>query len=258
MEAARGFGVRRTDAASKAARRLSVRRAAMLSSLGALTERVQPSSASLRVPAILAAVSILLVLGTTVFVLRDGRVVQDRVSESGDAVQPLSASKGTPAVERERAEQARVDTPRPQKAAQNTTVAVPAPSVHATPASGRFARVAASRRTAAVTPTPRVKGRDPRPADTRSSAVGTLQVGSEPSGAEVFVNGVPKGRTPLTLRGLPPGSRVVRLDMPGYARWSWSVAVVANKRTPLTVKLQPATRRTGIAGTAIDFSPRLP
>ena len=71
---------------------------------------------------------------------------------------------------------------------------------------------------------------------------GTLLVESDPQGAEVSINGVAQGRTPLVIRDLGAGSRVVRLELPGYERWSWAVAVVANKRTPLTVKLRPESR----------------
>ena len=78
-------------------------------------------------------------------------------------------------------------------------------------------------------------------ADTR--AKGTLLVKSDPQGAEVSINGIVHGRTPLMIRDLGAGSRVLRLDLPGYERWSWAVAVVANKRTPVTVKLQPESRR---------------
>ena len=46
------------------------------------------------------------------------------------------------------------------------------------------------------------------------------------------------------IRDLGAGSRVLRLDLPGYERWSWAVAVVGNKRTPVPVKLQPESRRT--------------
>jgi len=73
--------------------------------------------------------------------------------------------------------------------------------------------------------------------------IGTLHVRSEPAAAEVSLNGVPQGRTPLTIQGLRPGSRVVSLHLSGYDRWSWSVAVVAGKETPLAVKLQPEQRR---------------
>jgi len=74
---------------------------------------------------------------------------------------------------------------------------------------------------------------------------GALLVKSDPQGAEVSINGVVHGRTPLVIRDLGAGSRVLRLDLPGYERWSWAVAVVANRRTPVTVKLQPEVRGAG-------------
>jgi hypothetical protein len=83
--------------------------------------------------------------------------------------------------------------------------------------------------------------------DSQSAAspglAGTLLVDSKPSGAEVWVNGVSYGRTPLMVSALPAGSRVIRLDLPGYERWSWAINIAANKRTPLRVKLQPERRR---------------
>ena len=73
--------------------------------------------------------------------------------------------------------------------------------------------------------------------------VGSLLVDSKPSGADVWINGVPHGRTPLRVSALPVGSTVIRLEHPGYERWSWAVNIAANKRTPLRVKLQPEHRR---------------
>jgi hypothetical protein len=76
--------------------------------------------------------------------------------------------------------------------------------------------------------------------------VGSLTVRSDPDGAEVTINGIPRGRTPLNVGDLPAGNCVVRLDMPGYAPWSWSVGVVANRRTPLSVKLRPGAPAGGL------------
>jgi hypothetical protein len=75
---------------------------------------------------------------------------------------------------------------------------------------------------------------------------GTLLVKSDPLGAEVSINGIVHGRTPLMIRDLGAGSRVLRLDLPGYERWSWAVTVVANRRTPVTVKLRPESRPVGL------------
>jgi hypothetical protein len=50
----------------------------------------------------------------------------------------------------------------------------------------------------------------------------------------------------LTIKRVRAGSRVVSLFLPGYERWSWSVAVVADRQTPLAVKLQADQRRSGL------------
>jgi hypothetical protein len=87
--------------------------------------------------------------------------------------------------------------------------------------------------------TPAVPASDSPRAAVSSGLVGTLLVDSKPSGAEVWINGVSHGRTPLRVSALPVGSRVIRLEFPGYERWSWAVNIVANTRTPLRVNLQP-------------------
>jgi hypothetical protein len=84
-----------------------------------------------------------------------------------------------------------------------------------------------------------------RPVASGPSFVGALRVTSQPAGAEVSLNGVPQGRTPLTIKRVRAGSRVVSLSLPGYERWSWSVAVVADRQTPIAVKLQADHRRSG-------------
>ena len=53
----------------------------------------------------------------------------------------------------------------------------------------------------------------PRPA----APTGRLLVRSTPAGAQVAVNGEPRGQTPLTLREMPLGSYTIRLTRDGYA-----------------------------------------
>jgi len=69
---------------------------------------------------------------------------------------------------------------------------------------------------------------------------GSLAVRSSPRGAQVFLNGVSVGQAPLLLRDVPAGSRVLRVELEGYARWSASVRVVANQQTLATAELQPS------------------
>jgi hypothetical protein len=69
---------------------------------------------------------------------------------------------------------------------------------------------------------------------------GSLAVNSVPAGARVFVNGLPAGATPLVLKGLPSGSRVVRVELDGYQNWSSAVNVVANQQVLTTAALHPS------------------
>jgi hypothetical protein len=67
---------------------------------------------------------------------------------------------------------------------------------------------------------------------------GSLTVASEPAGARVLLNGQPVGVTPLVLRGLPAGSRVVRVEADGYHSWSAAVRVVADQDTQVHATLR--------------------
>jgi hypothetical protein len=73
-----------------------------------------------------------------------------------------------------------------------------------------------------------------------SPLLGSLAVSSWPEGAEVFVNGVWVGATPILLLDLPVGSRAVRVEREGHERWSSAVRVVANERTVVMAELQPS------------------
>ncbi len=91
------------------------------------------------------------------------------------------------------------------------------------------------------TPSPRKAPPAQRAALPKSTTYsGSLAVDSAPNGARVLVNGVPVGTTPLLLKDLPVGSRVVRLELDGYERWSSAVSVVANQRVRTSVDLQPS------------------
>jgi PEGA domain-containing protein/sigma-54-interacting transcriptional regulator len=67
---------------------------------------------------------------------------------------------------------------------------------------------------------------------------GALAVNSRPTGARVSINGQSLGVTPLMVKSLPAGSRVVRLTARGYQPWSSAVRVVANQRNSVIVTLQ--------------------
>ncbi len=78
------------------------------------------------------------------------------------------------------------------------------------------------------------------PTSRATQFLGSLAVSSDPEGAQVSVNGLPVGTTPLVLRDLPVGSRVVRVHRDGYQPWSSVVRVVADERTNVTAPLAPS------------------
>ncbi len=70
---------------------------------------------------------------------------------------------------------------------------------------------------------------------------GTLGVSSTPSGAEVYVEGVLRGRTPLSL-ALPEGRYQVELRLSGYQPYRATVQVRRGETTRLEVRLVPLPR----------------
>jgi hypothetical protein len=66
---------------------------------------------------------------------------------------------------------------------------------------------------------------------------GSLTIRSEPRGARVLVDGQVVGVTPILLKGVRAGSRVVRIESEGYERWSSAARVVANQETAIVATL---------------------
>jgi hypothetical protein len=62
------------------------------------------------------------------------------------------------------------------------------------------------------------------------TAHGTLVVTSEPTGAEVLVDHVRRGRTPLRLDRVEPGSHPVRVELAGHQSWDAPVEVAPGER----------------------------
>jgi hypothetical protein len=80
---------------------------------------------------------------------------------------------------------------------------------------------------------------DARPEPPAALLRGSLAVNSSPPGAQVFVNGVAVGETPLVLDSVSIGSRVVRIELEGYERWSSVVRIVAGQNATATALLRP-------------------
>jgi transcriptional regulator with XRE-family HTH domain len=70
-------------------------------------------------------------------------------------------------------------------------------------------------------------------------AEGELEIVSSPAGALVTVNGIGRGKTPITVRYLPLGSHAVRVVHPGYASQERQVTLTAEqsaRRVSLTLR----------------------
>ena len=70
---------------------------------------------------------------------------------------------------------------------------------------------------------------------------GSLVISSDPIGAEVYVNGSPKGTAPLELSGLKPGQYVVELRKEGRDRTFKSVALLEKQNLAVDLKLKQTT-----------------
>jgi PEGA domain len=80
-------------------------------------------------------------------------------------------------------------------------------------------------------------GLRPTAGGTLPPSVGSVAIDSIPPGARVLVDGRRVGSTPLELKDVPAGTHLVRVEADGYATWAWTVRVVANQRSHVTVKL---------------------
>ncbi len=65
-----------------------------------------------------------------------------------------------------------------------------------------------------------------------------LKIKSHPIGAQVFVDGLSKGETPLDL-ALPFGTHEVRLTLPDYYDWEAQIELRKEGETPIHVRLLP-------------------
>ncbi len=66
---------------------------------------------------------------------------------------------------------------------------------------------------------------------------GTLEISSEPSGAEVTVNGISRGVTPVTVRGIPKGRATVALKLAGHKDVTRELTLNAGDVQTLAVNL---------------------
>ena len=121
----------------------------------------------------------------------------------------------------------------------NRPVTPPPPAASgASPAPARTEATAPEERNAAAAP-PAARP----PAAAPAPATGTLVIRSTPSGAGVTVNGRWRGRTPLTVDGLPLRRHNVRVTRPGFQAAAETVSLSSETpRRSLSLRLQQAAR----------------
>lgn len=79
---------------------------------------------------------------------------------------------------------------------------------------------------------------------------GTLVINSNPSGAEVFLDGQDlEHTTPLTIENVPEGDHTVKLTLTGYQDWQQTVHITAGQTTEINATLTPQGTDTGVSGT---------
>lgn len=69
-------------------------------------------------------------------------------------------------------------------------------------------------------------------------AAGLLALDSQPTGANVTVDGEYRGRTPLTVELGPDVTHRIQLSRPGYRRYTRSMALEAGEQSSLTARLE--------------------
>ncbi len=77
---------------------------------------------------------------------------------------------------------------------------------------------------------------------TPEATTGSLLIESRPSGATIFVDGREIGATPLSLPGLSPGTRRIRLELAGFTPWVTTAEVQAGTRTRVAASLERGTQ----------------
>ena len=90
-------------------------------------------------------------------------------------------------------------------------------------------------------PTIRVKGDGRKPlvrTETMVLASGVISIASEPSGADVTVNGIERGKTPVEVSGVPRGRATVKFHLDGFEDETRELSVNAGDRQTLQIALK--------------------
>ncbi|KAF1078193.1 PEGA domain-containing protein [Methanogenium sp. MK-MG] len=83
----------------------------------------------------------------------------------------------------------------------------------------------------------------------KERAFGTLSVHSDPSGADIYMDGWHYGRTPMTAGGISAGPHTIEIKKNGYRDITRPVTITDSSVTPVTVSLISAEEPVDMPGT---------
>jgi hypothetical protein len=81
-------------------------------------------------------------------------------------------------------------------------------------------------------------------------ASGTVQIVSSPAGADVLIDNIFRGYTPVTLAEIDAGQHTLALKYSGYQDYVSTISVAAGQSVPVAVTMTPAPSQTPESGPA--------
>jgi hypothetical protein len=93
---------------------------------------------------------------------------------------------------------------------------------------------------------------------TVQSGPGTLQISSDPWGANVYLDGVYKGRTPITLNNIPAGTYELILSKEDFSNIKETITVTAGQTTTLKKSLSVAQPKLTLTITSAESGLKTP
>jgi len=118
--------------------------------------------------------------------------------------------------------------PRTPEIREPAAPVVPSTSVAGTPAQARATPAQATASEPAPTP-PAAVIAAARPARASAATRGEIRVRATPVSGNVFIDGMPQGLTPRTLRTVPLGTHTIRVTRPAYATQEQKVVLTAKE-----------------------------
>ncbi len=85
-----------------------------------------------------------------------------------------------------------------------------------------------------------------------SASTGSIAITSSPTGAMVFVDGIPRGTTPVILPEIPTGNHLVILSFKGYDDWNHTISVGSGQMAAINAELDATKEITGSLAVITD------